>query len=401
LKQSKPSILIIGAVPPPAIGPSLANERLLGFQALHEKFTVSFLDISDHRSPLNLGKLDAVNFFLGLKHAWQCWHRLIFQSPELVYVLIAQTTLGYLRDMMFIVPATLLGKRIIIHLRGSEFRVFYEKEMPFWLRWLSKWMLSRAARVIVLGQRLAGIFDGLVAPSRVVVIPNGIAFRMFEREGSFSDARPGRRLLFLSSLRKRKGLFVLLEALPQVFSRFPDATITIAGLWQDHADKTTADALIARLGLREKVRFVGEIVGEAKVRLLHEHDVFVFAPIEPEGLPWVILEAMSASLPVVTSDQGAIAEVVEQNQTGLIVEPVPERIAAALCDLLANPAMARSMGERGRKRVEEHFSEEVCLAKMVALFETVANEQRDSNRTSATVTPGTAALPVPSVERTL
>jgi glycosyltransferase involved in cell wall biosynthesis len=374
MNTSQPSILLIGALPPPAIGPSIAMERLVGSRALREKFNVDFLDISDHRSPINIGKFDLLNVALALKQACQCIHRLIFHRPRLVYLGISQGTLGYCRDLLFILPALLLQRRLILHLRGSEFRAFYD-EMPNWMRWLTRKVLARTSRIIVLGQGLKKIFNDLIDPSRISVIPNGIDCAQFRPPERGEPPSSGQRLLFLSSLRRRKGVFVLLEALQTVFSRHPVANITFAGLWQDQSDKAIADALIERFGLEKNVRFVGEITGPAKVRLFQEHDVFVFTPVEPEGLPWAILEAMSAALPVVTTDQGAIAEVVTHSETGFIVQPVPGQIAQSICELLEDPIAARAMGQRGRERVENHFSEEMYLSKLTALFQAVLAEK--------------------------
>lgn len=375
--RSKPLLLLIGAIPPPVIGPSLAMERLIASPELHAQFEVSFLDISDHRSPTTIGRFDWINLLLGLKHCFQCLGRLILKKPDLLYVGISQGVWGYLRDLSFLLPSLLLRRRIVLHLRGSEFRQFYD-EMPACLRWLTRVLLARARRVIVLGHCLKSIFHGLVETSRIAVIPNGIDYEPFTRPdsavGERRRSRPaGPQLLYLSSLRKRKGMFVLLEAFGEVLSRHPDATMTIAGCWQSESDRAQAQELISRLGLAEKLQFVGEVSGAAKIRLFMEHDIFVFTPVQPEGLPWVILEAMSASLPVVTTNQGAIAEVVEHCRTGLIASPTSAEIAERVCYLIENRYLARRMGEEGRKRVEQHFSEKAYLSKLIALFREVAS----------------------------
>jgi glycosyltransferase involved in cell wall biosynthesis len=375
VKPHKPRILIIGALPPPAVGPSVAMERLIASKELNQQFDVCFLDISDRRAPGNMGRLDWTNVVLGLRHASQCVWRLITQRPALVYVAISQGTWGYLRDLTFILPSIALRRKIVLHLRGSEFRAFYDG-MPFWLRWLTRFVLARTDRMIVLGRNLTKVFEGLMDPARLVVIPNGIDFTQFPRR---ADERAGQgtgsRLLYLSSLKKRKGFLLLLEALPRVFAEHPEATLTVAGLWQNESEQVEAESLIARNGLADKLRFVGEVTGLDKVRLFLEHDVFVFTPIKPEGMPLVILEAMSASLPVVTTNRGAISEVVEHRQTGLIVEPTPDQVAEGLNRLIEDPDMARRMGRCGRQRIESQFSEETYLSKLVATLLAVARGQ--------------------------
>ena len=356
-------------------------ECLVNASELQNAFFIDFLDISDRRCPDNIGKLDLVNVLLGIKQALQCLGRLAFKRPSIVYLGISQGVWGFLRDLTFILPAVCFRRKLVLHLRGSEFRTFYN-EMPRWLKWLTRMGLDRAARVIVLGHGLRGVFDELVDPGKIAVIPNGIDYRRFEQPATEAGApKSGKRLLYLSSLMKRKGLFLLLEALPLVFARHSDAEVSIAGLWQSDAERSEADALVKRLGLERRLKFLGEVNGREKVDLFHQHDVFVFTPIAPEGLPWVILEAMSASLPVVTTAQGAIAEVVNHDETGLIVTPAPDRVAEAICRLFQDRLTARAMGQRGHRRVTEHFSERAYLSKLIALFQEVAAQGKGELRT--------------------
>ena len=88
-------------------------------------------------------------------------------------------------------------------------------------------------------------------------------------------------------------------------------------------------------------------------------------------MPWVILEAMSASLPVISTNQGAISEVVIDQQTGFIITPTPKTIAQKICYLFENPHLARQMGMLGRKRVEQLFSEEVYVRNIINTFKNV------------------------------
>lgn len=373
MRSAKPTILIIGSLPPPAIGPSVAMELLLRAPALNDSFQVSFLDISDRRSPHNIGKFDFTNVFLAIKQSCQCWGRLVTLRPDVVYLGISQGLWGYLRDLAFILPALCLGRRLILHLRGSEFRAFYET-MPNVLRWLTRKILFHTARMIVLGRRLQPLFDGLMENQKVVVIPNGISCATYDRTGppSEDDRYAAKRLLYFSSLMRRKGVFVLLNALPKVFAQHPDAQMTIAGLWQDASEEAEAHRLLGQSGIGEKVHFVGEVIGPKKVELLCTSSLLVFTPVAPEGLPWVILEAMSAGLPVITSDQGAIAEVVLDGVTGTIISPEPDGVAGEICRLLENPGLAAEMGKAGRARVERQFSEDDYLEKMVGLFRGIA-----------------------------
>jgi glycosyltransferase involved in cell wall biosynthesis len=110
------------------------------------------------------------------------------------------------------------------------------------------------------------------------------------------------------------------------------------------------------LSIRERLIVAG--FQEDVVPFLHAMDVFVL-PSRTEGLPITILEAMAAGKPVVATAVGGIPEVVRDDETGLLVPPGdPGRLAEAVMRLLEAPALAKAMGEAGRRQVESRFTME-------------------------------------------
>src|SRR5262249_35823102 len=162
-----------GAIPPPAVGPTIAMQRLLQADNLRRSFDLLFLDISDRRLPNNIGHFDPVNMWLAVKHICQCLSILVLKRPAIVYLNLSQCAWGYLRDLGFIVAALLLQRRVVVHLRGSEFGSFY-RAMPRLSRCLTRVVFKRISRVVVLGEPLKQVFDGLVDNNRIAVVRNGI-----------------------------------------------------------------------------------------------------------------------------------------------------------------------------------------------------------------------------------
>src|SRR5262245_57014750 len=78
----KPVLLMIGAVPPPFIGPTLAMQRLLQCPLLLSSFSIIFLDLSDRRPPENIGKFDFGNLFQGIGHSIRCLWILLWRRPR-------------------------------------------------------------------------------------------------------------------------------------------------------------------------------------------------------------------------------------------------------------------------------------------------------------------------------
>jgi glycosyltransferase involved in cell wall biosynthesis len=126
------------------------------------------------------------------------------------------------------------------------------------------------------------------------------------------------------------------------------------------------------------VHFHNDISKEQKTLYLSNSDIFLFPPREPEGHPWVIIEAMAAGLPIITTDQGAITESVFHEQNGFIVQPSrPDQIVKYLIELYTNPKKCKAMGEYSYKLYKKHFTEEKMVEHLVNVFKDILDESPD------------------------
>jgi len=367
MMHKKPRVLLIGALPPPFIGTSEVTRQVLHSQLLTSEFEILFLDVSDRRPLTSLGHFEYRNVVLGLKHAIQFLFLVLLKRPSVVYLGISQGLWGYLRDLCFILPAVALRRRTVIHLHGSEFdRVHAAFPSP--VRALSRWALSRVSAAIVLSDRLRGVFERLVPPDRIHAVPNGIA--PFPTPHPPDDGTPP-RILWLSNMFARKGIVPFLRSLPRVIGAHPDVRITIAGEWESPQLRDQVMALPEVRQALPHLTFAGRVGPCEKPGLLAQHTLFVLPPLEPEGMPVSILEAMSAGIPVVSTAQGAIPDLVREGETGYLVEPTPEGIASAISRLLSDQSLRKAMGDRARAHVQSNFSEERFAQRLTDLFHQV------------------------------
>ncbi len=167
-----------------------------------------------------------------------------------------------------------------------------------------------------------------------------------------THAGPGHRLLFVGRLTAVKGVPILLEALAKLRKDRPNLVLTIAG---DGPDRTRLEAMVLRLNLSAHVRFAG-YQSQLQVRThLQETDVFVL-PSFAEGVPVVLMEAMAAGVPVVTTRIAGIPELVEDGISGLLTSPGDaESFAAAIGKLLDDPDLRVRLGRAGRSKVAAEF----------------------------------------------
>jgi len=339
--------------------------------SLTEDFAVTFVDTADRRGLANVGKFEMTNVLLALKHGLQFLQLLLSKRPRIVYIPISQQWLPFLRDCLFLVPARVLRRKVIVHLHGGHFGRFY-RESNALMRAIIRVALSKAERVVVLGDCLRDLFKGIVPSDRIAVIPNGI-------EDFGTNDIPLRKshaptLLFLSALMKEKGILDLLSVMPEIRECCPDVSLVVTGEWLNEGDRKAAEQLIVEHGLKNCVHFTGPIGAPDKYDLFRAADMFVLPTYYPnEGHPYAILEAMCAGLPVVSTDVACIPETVIDGITGYIV---PRRDTAALAEriamLLKDSDLRVRMGKAARRRFREQYTTERFACELRAAFRDVS-----------------------------
>jgi glycosyltransferase involved in cell wall biosynthesis len=376
LNRRRNRIILTGGVPPPYHGANIYFQWLLDSKITQE-FEVVHLDTSDHRNLDNLGTLDVVNVYLAIKNLLQLMRYCFSEKPALGYLPISANNLGFFRDGLFIIVLGLLSDaKVVIHLHAGEyFRTFAENTNRF-MRWFITITLKRVDTAIVLGNRLKRIFDGLV--SHVEVVPNGIPCAPLVHTSGAKKKGEELRVGYLGNLIKSKGVLDLLVAARAVIRKYPKARFRFAGAWWQQEPETKEQALrfIHENGLDGSVEFAGVVLNGDKEDFLTESDIFVF-PSWYEGLPLVILEAMTKGCPVIsTRDVGAIPEVVVDGVTGILVEKQnPQQLSQAIIKLIENPELRESMAKAGRRRFEEYYTLDHNVNRVIQVFETVLDRK--------------------------
>lgn len=166
-----------------------------------------------------------------------------------------------------------------------------------------------------------------------------------------------------------------LRAAREVYQRVPNANFVLAG----EGPLTEPLRELARdLGIADNTHFIGSC--ERVADLLAVSDVCVLSS-RAEGFSNSILEYMAASRPVVATKVGGAAEAIVEGSTGFLVAPGDHgAMAEKLASLLEKPEVAREMGRRGRKRVEEMFSSEAQLERTEKLYSTLLTKTSASRR---------------------
>jgi glycosyltransferase involved in cell wall biosynthesis len=208
-----------------------------------------------------------------------------------------------------------------------------------------------------------------ISPAKLAVMPNGIA----PAEVDHADVERTRRSLGwpenvrivgtvgrLSTIKRQD---LLLRAFARLYRVRSEARLLVVG---DGPEAAALRLLSAALGIASAVHFAGyQQRPEAYLRLM---DVFALSS-DSEGMPMALLEAWAAGVPVVSTSVGGIPELIEEGCTGLLVAPGDDdALAAALEELVADPARARALGEAGRAEVERNFGLDRAAAAYEAAY---------------------------------
>ena len=220
-------------------------------------------------------------------------------------------------------------------------------------------------RVVCVCQAEARLARLVIAPDRVRVVYNGVPDR---GEGPAtaaieSLARRGPVISALGLMRAGKGFETLIDAMPDVIAQHPLAQVAI---WGDGPEQPALRERARMLGLTETIHFLGSAADP--VAALRGSTVFAM-PSWRESFPYVVLEAMSAGVPVVASDVGGVREAIADGRHGLLVAPQdPAALAGALARALADEELRARLGAAGRHRVATEFSQPKMLSRLHEVY---------------------------------
>jgi len=168
-----------------------------------------------------------------------------------------------------------------------------------------------------------------------------------------------RWLVTVARLQRHKGMDTVIAALPAILARAPDVRYAVAGAGPD---RERLEKLTHKLGLADRVRFLGGVTDQDLPALYNLASVYVGASrrserLGVEGFGISLVEASACGLPVVAGNSGGIPDAVQDGETGFLVPPEdPAALADAICRLLGDATLATRLGGNGRRAVETHFN---------------------------------------------
>ena len=233
--------------------------------------------------------------------------------------------------------------------------------------------LKQVTRLIAVSDSIRDYMLGLGHPAgSISVVPNGVpivddaqidriyAEPLFKSPWSWT-------LGTIALFRPRKGTEILLEATAQLVKQGLDVGVLAVGGFETPEYEQSLRDMTAKLGLNDRVHWVGF------TQKVNQHipsmDIFVLPSLFGEGLPMVVLESLALGCPVVASRVEGIQETIRDAVDGCIVNPGdPAALAARLQSLLAAPDELKRLGQQGKERQRDGFSDRSMSQKTAAIY---------------------------------
>jgi glycosyltransferase involved in cell wall biosynthesis len=367
--------LLIGPVPPPVTGQAIAFSLLV--EELKKARLIVTADLSEplERRDQQFSLARGVQILrLAVSLAG------LMPNTKAVYLTIAQSRMGFLRDALFIAIACLWRRPVIAHLHGGNYASYYNSESPA-MRFLIRKMLRKVKILIVLSDRLRCDFDflGTDFQPRLRTVRNASDLP----RGQPRKAPNGKLcLLYLSNLVVEKGYMDCVDAMVHLRRLLPDVAVKLilAGTFFLGKDeyRTTAEMEAALrehircLELEDTIEVTGTVMGEDKIRLLESANIHLLPTYyRNEGQPITLIEAVSAGVPSVTTRWRDIEDIVAGGEAGIFVPPKnPLAIAEAIADLYNDPDRYERMSNAALDAAKQ-FSPESYVADISQLIDEV------------------------------
>ena len=282
---------------------------------------------------------------------------------DIVYITISMSLAGFLRDMIFIVFSKIFLKKIFLHLHGGGYKKNFFLKQHNLIKKIIIFTLKNCNKLFVLSESFRDDFN-FIEEKKIKVLENTINVKMDKSNRNFDYLR----IIYISNFIKSKGYYLILKTCKLLASQKINFKCEMYGKFLNISDeeknlgidqlKNEVKEFISSNKLDDKVTFSENLDSEKKYEKLKDANVFIFPSTYPgEGLPLSLIEALASKLPIISTNHGAIKDIVKHNYNGFILKTLNEtEIANYLLQFTKNKELFKIMSENSLKIFNEKFS---------------------------------------------
>lgn len=353
MSYGKPKVLFVMCLPPPVHGQSMVGAMIRDSKFINDNIDGTYIKTSSSSGMDDMGKMRWGKVRDYLKVLYKTFRTIRKEKPQLVYVTPVATGVAFYRDFVMVQMLKMLGCNVVAHFHNKGISTKQDRKLDNWL--YSRFFQN--INVILLAGNLYEDIKKYVKPNQVYLCPNGI-----------KDEHPGvvpvrnnttPQLLFLSNLITEKGVVDLLDACKILNDKGVKFECTYVGAETTEISGETFSRMVDDRELKGIVEYIGKRYGGEKEACYANSDIFVFPTFyHNECFPLVLLEAMSYGLPCVSTNEGAISEIIDDGKTGYVVEKNnPQQLADKLEVLINDVTLRKEMGHAGKAKFKEQYTQ--------------------------------------------
>ncbi len=341
-------ILLIGPLPPPVTGVSLANQVVSEYLPKQHNIQLQTINTGLKVLKEDIGKFNLKKTLFYTKQYSQLGK--IFKVDK-VYATPGQTFFGVLKYYPYFLISKITGKEIIFHVHGNYLGTEYQ-QLSGIKKKLFKHVVSMSDKGIVLSKSLKTNLSPFLPENKIYVLKNFAEDFLFDTsiKKDFSKLK----IIYLSNLMKEKGILDLLNALIILKEKNINFEAKIAG-GMDAFLKPEIEKKLKTLN--QQVEYLGIVKGEEKKQLLSWGNIFVFPTYyQMEGQPISIFEAMATGNIILTTRHAGIPDIFEEEKNGFYIEKKsPESIANKLIELKENLPGYQYISENNQTEAQKNY----------------------------------------------
>ena len=366
-----PNVLFVLHLPPPVHGSAIVGEQIYKSELINNSFNCDYINLSTSKKLSEVGKKEIIKYVRSVSIYIKLISKLISKKYDLCYLAITVGGLGLLKDFPLVIISKLFNKKIVIHQHNKGVCKYqHNKIYDLIYRFIYK-----ETSVILLSFNLYDDISKYVPLSNILICPNGI--KVLNNEELIQRSRNDMfTFLFLSNLIESKGCLVLLEACKILKDNGYKFKCDFVGNESKLISSDRFCNMINNLGLNDFVSYHGPKYNNEKNIFFSNSHCFVFPTFyENETFGLVLLEAMQNNLPVITTDEGGITDIVIDGYNGFIIE---KNNILALVDkmefFLNNFDIGVNMGIRGKELFLKQYTESIFEQKMMNTLKIILNK---------------------------
>ena len=365
------NILFFLHFPPPVHGSSMVGQSIKNSILINNTYQCRYISYLISKTITEIGKLSFYKIYRSITLWFALLIEIIKKKPDVCYLSLTATGPAFLKDVLLIGMLRFFRIKRVYHLHNKGVDQYKSKLLyKLFYRFVFK-----EASIILLSKQLYYDIEKFVPEERVFICPNGIDDSLSVNESRILSNDKPVKIIFLSNLIESKGVFILLDACAILQEKGINFECDFIGAEGDLEVSQFISKVIENK-LTSRVRYLGKKFGKDKQEIFANAEIFALPTYYlNECFPLVLLEAMSVGLPVISTNEGGISDIVEDGVTGFLV---PKKNAVALAEkleiLITRPDLRMQFGKAGRVKFEKEFTLTAFENRLIEILQRVIED---------------------------